>query len=150
MPSSTALNIPSKLLTGFLTFAFLMAGSSKLYPGHPMHAEMVEKAPTWLDIFPLSPLGVTPTTLRIAIGCTEVFFALLLIATPAAAYGLAFVMAGAIYTHYTLDGQRFTPDVIPASVLLVLIGVLVALQGPLEAAREREAAQNAAAEGKRE
>lgn len=113
-------------LSYFLTFSFTAAGLGKLLPQHPMHAEMVEKAPLWLDVLQMSPY-LNADQLRMAIGASEVALAFLLPFFPPSALGLIVIMSGAVLTHYRLDGNKFTPEVAPAVFLLFLLLVFVAL-----------------------
>lgn len=137
MPSSV-LTVPAKLLSFLLAGIFIMAALPKLLPSHPMHQEMLDHAPEWLDALQLSKLGIDPHTLRISIGSAEIVFALLIIITPAAAFGLATIMLGAILTHYIIDGNKFTQEVIPAAVLSILLVIHIILHAAIRAATKTE------------
>lgn len=105
-----------------------MASLSKLHPSHPMHSQMLAKAPEWHRALGLSALSqLTPQNLLIAIGVSELTFGLLLVANYIAALPLAIIMAGAVFTHYTLDGKQFTQESIPAAALLALLSVRLIL-----------------------
>lgn len=118
----------ARFLTSFLAFAFVMAGLGKLHPSHPMHSQMLAKAPEWRRALGLSALPqITPHTLRVAIGAAEITFGLLLVVNYIAALPLTILMLGAVFTHYTLDGKQFTQESIPAAVLLALLSARLVL-----------------------
>lgn len=151
MPSSI-LTLPAKVLSFFLAFTFIISGTGKLVPWHPMHQEMLDKAPHWLAALRLSAFGFDADTLRMSIGGAELVFGLLLLLTPAAGYFLAAIMGGAIATHYVLDDNTFTADVIPAVFLSVLLGIHAFLHGAIRAATkaEKKAELQAAAVAKKD
>lgn len=121
-----------------------MAGLGKLVPSHPMYTEMVEKAPDWLDALRLSAFGIDADTLRTAIGSAELAFGLLILVIPAAGYGLAAIMGGALATHYIMDGNQVTAEMIPAAFLSLLLGIHALLQAAIRASKKAELQAQAA------
>lgn len=115
-----------------------MASLGKLVPSHPMHAEMLEKAPDWLAALRLSDLGIDADTLRIGIGSAELALGLLIIVIPAAGYGLTAIMGGALATHFIMDGNQVTADMIPAAFLSLLLGIHALLYAAISTSKKAE------------
>lgn len=124
MPST---KLPTAVVTYFLTLAFFMAAVSKLAPQHPMYEEMLEKAPSWVKVLQLEAY-MDADLLLVCIGIAELSFALLLPFISVANYALMLMMCGALYTHFRLDGDKFTVEAIPAAFLLTLLIILAGLK----------------------
>lgn len=112
------------ILSAVLAFAFLGAGGSKVANKGPHEAEF--------ERYGLP--GLPPQTARVVVGAVEVLAALLLaLAAILGSSGLAVVgaiivvaaMLGALATHARLGDPP--PAFIPATVLLVLAAVLLAV-----------------------
>lgn len=65
--------------------------------------------------------------LRLAIGSAELLLALLLPFLSLSAYGLIFIMSGALVSHYRVDAG-VTSEMVPAAVLLCLLVLLAVLR----------------------
>jgi uncharacterized membrane protein YphA (DoxX/SURF4 family) len=135
----TAVSTAFTALSFFLAFAFFMGGINKIAPVHaPTYATMVAASQHWPSALHLDKIGVDATTLRVAIGITEVFAAIILLtpAVSAVAAVLQFIMVGAAYTHIRLEESPVPP--------LVMFALLGALQVLRTMARKEAAAPAAA------
>lgn len=118
-----------------LWFGYTLGGLAKISPlMGPAHEQMVADSAAWPAALGLDAVGIDDVTLRVAIGFAEVFLAVFLLtprATPAAV-ALIGIMAGALYTHWRMDGV-VGPNMAPAACMLVLLVALVLLRALLRA-----------------
>lgn len=131
------LQLGVNIFSFLLFFAFSMAGIGKISSFFPTHKYMVAASKEWVYALYLDKIGMDDVSLRVAIGMSEIFLALVLL-TPQASFAVAalmFLMFGAIFTHVRLHESP-----LPPTIMLGMLAILGQLRRMLSKAilSERE------------